>query len=146
MNYDFHTDDFFVSTDRKLLDYHFITTMLLGSYWGGWLTHEIIAESVRNSLCFGLYQHGEPPLSIERQIGFARVISDQATFSYIADVIVHPDFRGRGLGKFLISSILKRPELKQGVTLLRTRTEKDFYKKFGFEDVPAMRRIPPATS
>jgi GNAT superfamily N-acetyltransferase len=140
MSEDFHGDDFYVSSDRKLLDHDFIVTMLLGSYWGRWLTHEIIADSIRNSLCFGLYHHGDGP---DRQVGFARVITDQTTFSYVADVIIHPEFRGKGLGKFLVASILKRPELKQGVTLLRTRTEKGFYAKLGFEQVDAMRRIAP---
>ncbi len=139
MNFDEtpHTEgDYFVSGDKKLLDHTWIVAQLLGQPWGDWLNHETIVEAIRNSDCYGLYT------AKGRQIGFCRVVSDRATFHYLCDVVVGADYRGMGLGKFLVRSVVERTEYAQGVFLLRSKSPK-FYEKFGFSTVEAMRRIPP---
>ena len=96
------------------------------SYWAENIPRSIVEKSVANSLCFGLY-HGK------KQIGFARAISDYATFAYIADVFVVPGHQGKGLGKWLISCILTHPEL-QGLRrwMLATLDAHGLYEQSGF--------------
>ncbi|MEO7793433.1 MAG: GNAT family N-acetyltransferase [Thermoanaerobaculia bacterium] len=83
-------------------------------------------RSIRNSVCFGLYED-------ERQIGFARVITDRATFAYLADVFVLDSHRGRGLGRVLMDAVASHPEL-QGLRrfMLATRDAHGLYAKYGF--------------
>lgn len=141
-----HTDDFFVSDERSLLDHRWLVGNLLSQPWADCWNHERLAEAIQNSLCFGLYQRQQsedhaPAAPV--MVGFARAITDHATYSLICDVVVDERFRGRGLGKFLIATITRHPRVKRTVSVLRTTTATDFYKKFGYVPVPAMRRIPP---
>src|SRR5580693_8437254 len=86
---------FTVSTDRTLIDLDVVHGFLTECYWAKGIPREIVARSIENSLCFGMYAAG-------KQVGFARVISDYATYAYIGDVFVIESFRGRGLGKWLM--------------------------------------------
>src|SRR6476660_1957870 len=88
--------EFLISTDRARLDLDVIHGFLTNSYWAKGIPREIVARSVEHSLCFGVYDGSG------RQVGFARVISDLATYAYIADVFVLESHRGRGLGKALM--------------------------------------------
>ena len=99
---------------------------LTGSYWAKNIPRATLDKSLRNSLCFAL-------LEGERQIGFARVVSDRATFAYLADVFVLPEFRGRGLATWLLTCVLAHPEL-QGLRrwVLATRDAHGLYRKLGF--------------
>ena len=85
--------EFVVTTDSGRLDEHLIHKVLSESYWAKGIPREVVARSIRNSLCFGVLRGSE-------QVGFARVISDYATFAYLADVFILEDFRGRGLANF----------------------------------------------
>ena len=119
-------DDFTISCDTSKLDcsmiYHFLST----SYWAAGIPEEVFLRSISGSLCFGLY-HGEA------QIGFARVITDKATFAYLCDVFVLPDYRGRGLGHWLMEAIQNHPELKNlRRFVLVTRDAHSLYRQFGF--------------
>jgi GNAT superfamily N-acetyltransferase len=123
-----HRDGFMVSTDRARLDLDAIHGFLAeSSYWAKRIPFEIFARSVENSLCFGVYD------SAGSQVGFARVISDFATFAYVADVFVLDSHRGRGLGKLLMESILQHPQL-QGLRrwVLTTLDAHALYAQFGF--------------
>jgi GNAT superfamily N-acetyltransferase len=139
--------DFYVSTERARLDLRWLTHTLLNTGWGKAWTHELIAEAVRNSqVVFGLYEHRVPtdgahPIS-DSQIGFARVVTDYATFSWLADVVIDPAYRRRGLGKFLVRQIAAHPVVAKTPTLLRTRDAADLYAKVGFVQCEAMRRLP----
>ncbi len=115
-----------VSTDPALLDIGVIHGFLVRSYWAGEIPREIVERSIRGSLCFGAYRDGA-------QIGFARVISDRATFAYIADVFVLEAYRGGGVGRLLMQCITTHPEL-QGMRRwsLLTRDAHGLYGKFGF--------------
>jgi GNAT superfamily N-acetyltransferase len=119
---------FVVSTDRTRLDLGVIHGFLAQfSYWARQIPLETFARSAENSLCFGVYD------SAGAQIGFARVISDFATFAYIADVFVLDSHRGHGLGKLLMECIKQHPQL-QGLRrwVLTTRDAHTLYAQFGF--------------
>jgi len=123
---EYHRGEFTVTTDRARLSEPLIYEYLSHSYWAEGIPRKTVARSMRNSLCFGL-------LEGSRQIGFARVITDSATFAYLADVFILEPYRGRGLAKFLMESILKHPQL-QGLRrwVLATRDAHALYRKFGF--------------
>ena len=124
-----------VDTDQNRLDLKTIHEFLTNSYWARGIPIEIVERSIRNSLCFGLYDG-------DQQVGFARVISDCATFAYLADVFVVESHRGRGLGKTLMASILAHSSL-QGLRrwLLATRDAHDLYARFGFVPLAAPDRF-----
>lgn len=117
---------FTVTCDPAKLDRALIAEFLASSYWAKGIPPATVERSIAHSLCFAL-------LDRERQIGFARVISDHATIAYIGDVFVLPDYRGRGLSKWLMACILSHPEL-QGLRrwILATRDAHGLYEKFGF--------------
>ncbi len=125
-------DDYELTDDQARLDLNVVTALLNDSYWAGDRSRETIAKSVENSVCFGIFQAG-------RQVGFARAITDRATYTYLCDVVISPEHRGRGLGKWLIESMLAHPEL-QTTTYLRTRDAHGLYRGFGFADAACMRR------
>ncbi len=134
--YERQRDAFTLSTDPARLQLPVIHEFLSQhSYWAKGIPLETVQRSVENSLCFGLYQGAE-------QVGFARVTSDRATFAYLADVFVLPDFRGRGLSKWLMESILQHQEL-QGlrVWLLGTADAHGLYTQFGFTPLPKPERF-----
>jgi GNAT superfamily N-acetyltransferase len=128
-------DGFTISTDRSKLDREAIHRFLAGSYWAKGIPREIVDRSIENALCFGLYDDG-------RQVGFARVITDFATFAYLADVYVLESHRGRGLATWLMESILAHPDL-QGLRrwMLVTRDAHPLYRKFGFRQLEHPERI-----
>lgn len=114
-------------TDRaEDLDVGVIHGFLTESYWARGVSREIVERSIRGSLCFGLHRD-------DRQVGFARVVSDRATFAYLADVFVVEDERGRGLARWLVSTVLGHPEL-QGLRrwVLATRDAHGLYARLGF--------------
>ncbi|MGZ3688076.1 MAG: GNAT family N-acetyltransferase [Bdellovibrionota bacterium] len=117
-----------ISTDPTRLSFDVIFGFLSGSYWNTGIARETCARSIQNSLCFGIYDAGQA------QIGFARVISDFATFAYLADVFVLEPHRQRGLSKWLLECILSHPNL-QGLKrfLLATKDAHRLYEKVGFE-------------
>jgi len=120
---------FLISNERSMLDLDVIHGFLTESYWARGVSRETVERSIENSLCFGVY-HGA------QQIGFARVISDYATFAYIADVFVIEAYRGRGLAKELMATVLAHPDL-QGLRRwnLGTRDADALYAQFGFKPV-----------
>jgi GNAT superfamily N-acetyltransferase len=120
--------DILVTTDRARLDIETIHGFLAGSYWAQGVPREVVERSIRHSICFGAFQAG-------RQVGFARVISDRATYAYVADVFVLPGHRGRSIGKHLMACITGHPEL-QGLRLwtLFTRDAHGLYCRYGFRE------------
>ena len=118
--------DFTISTDRGRLDREAIQRFLADSYWARGIPREVVDRSIENALCFGIYEG-------ERQVGFARVVTDYATFAYLADVFVLESHRSRGLSKWLMETILGHPEL-QGLRRwsLATRDAHGLYARYGF--------------
>ena len=120
--------EYCISTDKSRLQSEVIQRFLANeSYWATTRTPEQTQTAIENSICFGLY-YGES------QIGFARVVSDKATFAYVGDVFVLEEFRGEGLSKWLMETIIEHPEL-QGLRrwLLATRDAHGLYAQYGFE-------------
>ena len=116
-----------------------VIRLLKTTYWANQRSGEQIRKSMDNSVCYGVYLEAERKL-----VGFARVISDFATTWYLADVVIDPDFRHRGLGKALVSHIVSQPEYAELRGLLLTRDAHGLYEQYGFEPVigRAMERAP----
>lgn len=124
------THSFYISTDKSLLDLSLIHNFLKGCYWAENIPRSTLEKSINNSLCFGIYKG-------EEQVGFARVITDFATFAYLEDVFVMAPYRGRGLGKWLIETILQHPELQniRMWLLLTTNDAQELYRRCGFQEL-----------
>lgn len=118
--------EYTVSTDPSRLDLAEVHAFLTTCYWSPGISREMVERAVAGSLCFGLY-HGEA------QVGFARVITDGATFAYLCDVYVLEAHRGRGLGEWLMQVVLEHPDL-QGLRrfVLVTRDAHGLYQRLGF--------------
>ncbi len=124
-------DGYTISTDAAKLDLAVIHQYLShDSYWAQNIPLEVVERSIANSFCFGLYHNNQ-------QVGFARLVTDKATFAYLADVFVLPGHRGKGLSKWLMSVIHSHPEM-QGLRrwLLGTKDAHDLYKQFGWVPLP----------
>lgn len=115
-----------ISTDPNRLDLDVIHGYLTQSYWSPGVPRAIVERSIKHSLCFGVYLDGA-------QVGFARVVTDRATFGYLADVFILEAHRGRGVAKKLMTTILAYPDL-QGLRrlLLATRDAHGLYARHGF--------------
>ena len=125
-----------ISTDRARLDVDAIHRFLsTEAYWSPGVAREVVERSIENSLCFGVYRG-------EEQVGFARVVTDRATFAWLADVYIESGHRGDGLGKRLIGAILEHPEL-QGIRrwMLGTADAHELYRPFGFSELNAVGRF-----
>lgn len=121
--------EYSISTEPHRLDVDAIHAFLTTSYWAEGIRRELVQRALEGSLCFGLY-HGPA------QVGLARVVTDRSTFAYLCDVYVLPEHRGRGLGEWLIETVMSHPDL-QGLRRfsLVTRDMQRLYRKFGFEEV-----------
>lgn len=122
-------DDYRVSDDKALLDIEFVYQFISNSYWAKGIPKETMTQGLDNSLCFMLFENEQP-------IGFARVVSDYATFGYLADVFVIDSYQGRGLGKWLMACVMSHPQL-QGLRrfMLATLDAHGVYEPFGFEAI-----------
>ena len=125
-NFERRRDQYTVSTDPRALDIDVVHAYLTRSYWAEGISKELVEKAVPASLCFSL-------LDGARMIGFARVITDRATFAYLSDVFVLEDYRGRGLGKWLVESVVLHPDLS-GLRrfVLATRDAHGLYERFDF--------------
>ena len=119
-------DDFSISTDKNRIDVNYIHRFLTHSYWAENIPVETVQRSINGSLCFSVFY-------LNQQIGFARIITDEATFGYLADVFIDENFRGKGLSKWLMEAIINYPGL-QGLRrfMLATRDAHGLYTHFGF--------------
>lgn len=120
-------DDFTITTERQKIDLNYVHGFLARSYWAEGIPIETVRRSVEGSICFSV-------LYLNQQVGFARVITDEATFAYLADVFIDEKFRGKGLSKWLMDIIVSYPSL-QGLRrfILATRDAHGLYSQFGFQ-------------
>ena len=125
---------FYISTDKSLLDVEVIYKYLSEeSYWLKGISKELVIASIENSiLCYGIYE-GNPMNGSPKQVGFARVVSDLVRFSWLGDVFVLPDYRGKGLSKWLMNVITEHPNLKGTNFHLATRDAHSLYAQYGFK-------------
>lgn len=133
----FEVNGFFISTDKDLLDISVIHNYLcVESYWAKGIPVEVVKNSIEHSLCFGIYT------ADKHQVGFARVISDQATYGYLCDVFVLEAFRGKGLSKWLMAYIHHYPTLlglrRWG---LATADAHELYKQFNWQPLANPNRL-----
>lgn len=121
---------FQISTDKNLLNIDAIYDYLNNdSYWAKGIARERLEKGIANSLCFGVYYQND-------QAGFARIVTDSATFAYICDVFILPAYRKKGLSKWLVQTIVKHPDL-QGLRRwsLATADAHGLYSQFGFTQI-----------
>ena len=116
-----------ISTDAETLDVDAVHAFLTRSFWAKGISRELVAKSMAHSLCFGLFDEST-------QVGFARVVTDRATYAYLCDVYVLESHRGLGLGKWLIETVMGHPDL-QGLRRFQlvTRDAHSLYARHGFE-------------
>ncbi len=127
---EWNREEFVISTDPARLEVEVIHQFLVTeSYWANTRTLAQTVRTIENSICFGLYE-------ADRQIGFARVVTDKSTFAYLGDVFIIDEFRGQRLSKWLMETIISHPEL-QGLRrwVLATRDAHELYRKYGFAEL-----------
>ena len=127
--------DYFISTDRSTLDVEFVVRSLQSTYWAGDRPRETILASLATSLCFGAYEAHS-----RAQVGFARIVTDGVTFSWLCDVFVDPAHRSRGLGKRLVADVIAHPSVCGTRVYLGTKDAHGLYEQFGFQRWELMRR------
>ncbi|WP_416828810.1 GNAT family N-acetyltransferase [Ectobacillus polymachus] len=127
-------DGFMISSNKEYLDLDVIYQFLHSeSYWAKGIPYEIMEESIQHSICFGVYQGNVE--DEHRQVGFARIITDFATFAYIADVFILSEFRKLGLSKALVQAMLAYPGIqKVRKVALATSDAHGLYRQFGFKE------------
>lgn len=115
-----------ISTDRSRLDLELIHRFLAREFWdSAGIPRDVVERSIEHSICFGVHEG-------ERQIGFARVVTDRATFAFISDDFIVESHRGRGLGKWLMQCVLSHPDLQGLRRILLVTHDQRLYLKSGF--------------
>ncbi len=124
-------DGYTISTEPGRLDWDFTVDYIAQTYWGQGTAKENIRRSIENAIVFGIYEDGG------RQVGFARVVTDQCRFAWLSDVFVLDELRGKGLGKWLMARIVAHPDLADVTRfLLATADAHGLYRQYGFESLP----------
>ncbi len=126
----FRRGEYTVTTDRQQIDFQAALALLHGTNWGGSLTLAVLKRAAENSVCFGLHEG-------QGLIGFARAVSDLATYAYLTDVVVDEAKRGQGLGRWLVECVLAHPDLRnlRRISLL-TSDAQALYLPLGFRIGP----------
>jgi GNAT superfamily N-acetyltransferase len=127
--------DFEISTDPARIDVALVHSFLTNCYWAKGISPELVRRSIEHSICFSIFHSNA-------QIGFARIITDRATFAYLADVFVLESHRGKGLSKWLMECVQSHPDL-QGLRrwMLVTRDAHGLYRQFGFHELASPERF-----
>lgn len=137
MNTEHQRDNYTISTDKARLDlgliHHYLST---AAYWALGRPFDVVQRSIHNSLCFGVYDG-------KQQVGFARVVTDCATFAWLCDVFVLESHQGRGLGKWLVECVVAHPDLQDlRVFYLATRDAHELYRRYGgFQPLPMPEKL-----
>jgi GNAT superfamily N-acetyltransferase len=124
-----------ISTDRNKVNVDKVCEFLSQSYWANTRKRDTIIKSLEHSLCFSLFYENT-------QVGFARVVTDGATFAYLCDVFIDEAYRGKGLGKWMLECVLQHPDI--GTVrrfLLATKDAHDFYRQFSFQELKEPERF-----
>ena len=124
-------DEFTLTDDSSRLDLERTFMLLHRTYWGVRRPREVVAKMIEHSLCLVLLQG-------DIQVGFGRAVTDYTVFSWIADIVVEPKYRSRGLGKWMMECIVTHPAIKDTQMVLQTRDAHRLYEKYGFTKNPAL--------
>ncbi len=117
-----------ISTDNSKLQIETIHKFLTKTYWAKGRTIDEVKITIENSFCFGVY------LS-DKQIGFARIVTDYTIFAYLMDVFILPEYQGKGYSKLLMKEVIEHPKLKNCGWMLKTSDAHGLYKQFGFAEL-----------
>ena len=123
---EWYRDEFVISDDRSRVQVEVVAGLLAKTFWGHRRPREVVEKLIQTSMCFSL-------LGQQEQIGFARVVTDHAVFSWLSDVVLNEAYRGRGLGGWLVGCILEHPQISGTQFVLQTTEAAGMYKKFGFQ-------------
>ena len=127
MNREFRNNEYLISTDQSKLQFDAIHNFLRTTYWSKDIAFEKVKKAAENSFCFGMYHN-------DKQMGFARIITDYTSFAYLADVYILEEHRGKGLSKWMMKVMLDYPDLKElRKWALRTADAHSLYSRFGFK-------------
>jgi hypothetical protein len=129
-------NDFIISSNKKYLDVEVIYNYLHHeAYWSKGIPLRLVETSIQNSICFGVFK-GDPEKGTSKQVGFGRIITDLSTFAYLADVFILNEFRGLGLGKSLVQTMINCPNIKEvRRILLATKDAHGLYAQYDFQGV-----------
>jgi len=119
-------DGFMISDERARVKIDTVAHLLAGTHWGYRRPRPVVEKLVENSFCFSLFRNNE-------QVGFARVVTDHTVFSWLSDLVITPELRGRGLGRWLLQCILNHPAVSGAQFVLQTRDAHHLYESFGFQ-------------
>lgn len=128
-------DEFILTDELSKVDIDKVCDMLSKTYWAEKTPREKIIQSIQKSMCFSVFHK-------EIQVAFARVVTDENVFSWIADVIVDEQYRGRGLGKWMMETITNHKIIKDTKQVLATRDAHGLYEQYGFNRAELMRKTP----
>jgi len=122
-------NDLIISDDKSKLDAELIHKFLASSYWAEGRTIEAVKKSIEHSICFGLYKN-------DKQIGFARILTDHTVIAYLMDVFILEEYRGKGFSKLLLKRIFEDERFKSiKKWMLATKDAHSLYAGFGFEKI-----------
>jgi len=129
-------NNYVISTDKTKIDIDYVHGFLSQSYWSPGISLQVVKKAIKGSLCFGIYDNDIQTLPAGRQFGYARMVTDKATFAYLADVFIDQNYRGKGLGKWFVDMILAHLYLR-GLRriLLATRHAHKLYEQCGFTSI-----------
>jgi len=122
---EWHRDEFMISDDPKRVNMDVVAGLLAKTHWGPKRTRPVLEKLIPKSFCFSLLRKGE-------QIGFARVVTDFTVFSWLSDLVIDDQFRGKGLGRWFLECILSHPEIEKTQFVLQTTHAHRLYAKYGF--------------
>jgi N-acetylglutamate synthase-like GNAT family acetyltransferase len=125
-------DDFTISSEKGKVDIDALHDMLSRTYWAKDRSREEIEKTIANSLCFSLFKGDE-------QVGFARVLTDGVAYAVILDMVIREDFRGQGLGKWMLQCLVEHPQVVPLRQVLWTSDADGFYQKLGFEEMSMLK-------
>jgi GNAT superfamily N-acetyltransferase len=117
---------FILTDERGRVNLDTVARLLAGTHWGYRRPRPAVERLIENSLCFSLFRNTE-------QVGFARVVTDHSVFSWLSDLVISPELRGQGLGKWLLQCILDHPAISGTQFVLQTRDAHRLYESFGFQ-------------
>lgn len=126
-------DGYLLTDDRAKIDMDAVCRLLSGSYWAHDRPRSVMERAVENSICLSLFHNGA-------QVGFCRAVTDHATFTWICDVILDVDHRGRGTGKWMVNCLIDHPDLQTRSQVLATKDAHGLYERYGFSREEYMKR------
>ncbi len=135
MIYQKRRGEYLISTDKRKLNFNTTHNFLTNCYWSNGISMKLVRKAAGNSICFGVYHR-------KKQIGYARVITDYVRFGYLADVFIIEEYRGKGLSKWLMKTILNHLQLEDvHAWMLATKDAHGLYEKFGFKIIDEPKRF-----